>query len=1011
MAICQIYLPFIVEFRHNKIRKMAERIGFITSNIYQGTSIAMWKALSEVFRSVSDCSLFILPGGRLNAADDSENMRSMIYDLACRGSLDGIIIWASSLSGFARKSDITRFVREIAADIPAVVVGMDVEGIPSVTFDDYSGMRALVSHFIEVHGERRIAFLRGPRNHEGAEERYRAYCDALSIHGISFDERLVSEPHGWNDGVGAIRDLTDSRALVPGRDFTAIIAASDLLLTSAVLHLEKQGITVPDDLRAGGFNDTDDNLRLSTGLTTVRLPVARIISSAYSMLRALMEGRPAESQCIRTELVVRNSCGCVSDRMAGEHVNPYEGVQRILSSCGSRSDLHESISAFIAASGDTDVLVDAVMKRPDALMLGHEITREYRRTEAELRSRVRNEGRILDVFKTGLLAARSYEAIPPIMQRSFPDIGIRNCFLVLHKEGRSVMRAGFSGGMLYSTPCSFPGSMMLPESVSSRLEQGVYIVEPLFYGSSELGHLVFSMESNVSYIAENLRSSFSAAVRGIELFEEATRMRKEAERSENDAQMFYSKLSQGVLQPISEMRGLLLSEDIDREKLSMKLSEAEHILRLALMERAGYSPEKRLIPFGHMVPVLESIGFRLDLPQDLPSFEIDKKAFAEMMHLIKAWGDRGNGYLDDRGLRLSISIGEEGEGSPSLILAERIAFFSSYGFTIEGGRLVISIPYPRLSDGSSPEGRSGILFLRGDSTDDIPDAIASLASLDNPHPRTIAWRYGDVPSSLIEGYKDSYMACFSLGKEAVSLEAVLFPDNLVLVYGDIELPASIAGRTIRIRSREESLKAGAVSAIILCGVDVQDALWFRAEVAFASVPIIYIKDRFQMEEAEVLSSAPSMLMLNPSVFASSDAVKRLSGIINGDDMLPAFTASSVRRAIAYMNGKSGSVISRWQVAEAAGVNEDYLTRIFHREIGVSPWEYLSLYRVHAAKELLISTALPVRDIAAETGFQDPAYFSRVFRKAAGMSPGDFRKLHVQDPRRAFKHEICLTDEA
>ena len=475
--------------------------------------------------------------------------------------------------------------------------------------------------------------------------------------------------------------------------------------------------------------------------------------------------------------------------------------------------------------------------------------------------------------------------------------------------------------------------------------------------------------------------------------------------------MFYSKLSHGVLQPISEMRGLLLSEDIDREKLSMKLSEAEHILRLALMERAGYSPEKRLIPFGHMVPVLESIGFRLDLPQDLPSFEIDKKAFAEMMHLIKAWGDRGNGYLDDRGLRLSISIGEEGEGSPSLILAERIAFFSSYGFTIEGGRLVISIPYPRLSDGSSPEGRSGILFLRGDSADDIPDAIASLASLDNPHPRTIAWRYGDVPSSLIEGYKDSYMACFSLGKEAVSLEAVLFPDNLVLVYGDIELPASIAGRIIRIHSREESLKAGAVSAIILCGVDVQDALWFRAEVAFASVPIIYIKDRFQMEEAEVLSSAPSMLMLNPSVFASSDAVKRLSGIINGDDMLPAFTASPVRRAIAYMNGKSGSVISRWQVAEAAGVNEDYLTRIFHREIGVSPWEYLSLYRVHAAKELLISTALPVRDIAAETGFQDPAYFSRVFRKAAGMSPGDFRKLHVQDPRRAFKHEICLTDEA
>jgi hypothetical protein len=49
----------------------------------------------------------------------------------------------------------------------------------------------VIDHLIEAHGRRRIAFLRGTATHEGAQERYRAYTESLSDHGLPFDPLLV----------------------------------------------------------------------------------------------------------------------------------------------------------------------------------------------------------------------------------------------------------------------------------------------------------------------------------------------------------------------------------------------------------------------------------------------------------------------------------------------------------------------------------------------------------------------------------------------------------------------------------------------------------------------------------------------------------------------------------------------------------------------------------------------------------------------------------------------------
>jgi YesN/AraC family two-component response regulator len=70
-------------------------------------------------------------------------------------------------------------------------------------------------------------------------------------------------------------------------------------------------------------------------------------------------------------------------------------------------------------------------------------------------------------------------------------------------------------------------------------------------------------------------------------------------------------------------------------------------------------------------------------------------------------------------------------------------------------------------------------------------------------------------------------------------------------------------------------------------------------------------------------------------------------------------------------------------------------KIFREEMRISPWDYLARLSVDRAKELLLSTGDSVTNIATQVGFNDSAYFSRVFGKLAGVSPNEFRQARGQ----------------
>jgi len=78
-----------------------------------------------------------------------------------------------------------------------------------------------------------------------------------------------------------------------------------------------------------------------------------------------------------------------------------------------------------------------------------------------------------------------------------------------------------------------------------------------------------------------------------------------------------------------------------------------------------------------------------------------------------------------------------------------------------------------------------------------------------------------------------------------------------------------------------------------------------------------------------------------------------------------------------------------KVALKNSVTSNHICRLFQKELGISPLEYINSLRLKHARELLTNSSLNVAQIASKAGFKDPNYFSRLFKKKNGVSPSNF----------------------
>lgn len=106
-------------------------------------------------------------------------------------------------------------------------------------------------------------------------------------------------------------------------------------------------------------------------------------------------------------------------------------------------------------------------------------------------------------------------------------------------------------------------------------------------------------------------------------------------------------------------------------------------------------------------------------------------------------------------------------------------------------------------------------------------------------------------------------------------------------------------------------------------------------------------------------------------------------------------SEAVHTACRYIEDNLRSDISIDQLASLVHLSKFYFIRLFKRLMGVSPYQYVQITRVNAAKKMLMSHDFRINEIADAVGFSSATRFTKFFSEMTGMSPSEYRKNSIQ----------------
>lgn len=98
----------------------------------------------------------------------------------------------------------------------------------------------------------------------------------------------------------------------------------------------------------------------------------------------------------------------------------------------------------------------------------------------------------------------------------------------------------------------------------------------------------------------------------------------------------------------------------------------------------------------------------------------------------------------------------------------------------------------------------------------------------------------------------------------------------------------------------------------------------------------------------------------------------------------------IRDVLNYISINYTQNISLHELSDTNHISEEYLSRLFKKELGVNLTTYIGNLRTKKAAELLKTSKLSIAEIAMYVGYSDSNYFVKVFKKRYGMTPSTYR---------------------
>ena len=102
--------------------------------------------------------------------------------------------------------------------------------------------------------------------------------------------------------------------------------------------------------------------------------------------------------------------------------------------------------------------------------------------------------------------------------------------------------------------------------------------------------------------------------------------------------------------------------------------------------------------------------------------------------------------------------------------------------------------------------------------------------------------------------------------------------------------------------------------------------------------------------------------------------------------------SKIDKARLIIREKINSPISPEEIAASLNMSYTWFRRMFRQYTGLAPAQYITQLKIQKARELLSVTSMPIKEIALELGYESIDYFSTLFKKQTGTTPGQFRNM-------------------
>lgn len=288
--------------------KKRPNIGLIVANVMDSFSNGVTKGAMEAAQKM-DANLFVFPMKYLDVDYENRGMdaefeyqyNALIY-YATQARMDYVILCTGTVA-YMCSDERKKEILELFDGIPVLNVASKVDGYESLLYDNRSGIYQAMNYLIEKQNSKHICMMVGSLNNEECRERFAAYKEMLSAHGLTYEPRMSMES---DMSVLCVAEATQLLDRNPECD--AVLCANDDMASVFYDILKARGKIIGKDILLVGFDDVPFASKMDPPLASVKADAYKLGYASVQKVVNRLNLVEDDIDLTETEFIPRGSC-------------------------------------------------------------------------------------------------------------------------------------------------------------------------------------------------------------------------------------------------------------------------------------------------------------------------------------------------------------------------------------------------------------------------------------------------------------------------------------------------------------------------------------------------------------------------------------------------------------------------------------------------------------------------------------------------------------------------------